>query len=136
ELTFSENDYVKYEVFVDGKLHASQDNFIAIDGLEPETTYKVRVHAQTEADESKAVLSAVWFGTVTTTKEPQPEVPQYGPEEITFTDTDPLAGKIAGEVKITKATDETDITAYVLYWANSQREKLDEITTIDSNGED
>jgi len=43
---------------------------------------------------------------------------------ISFTDTDLAGGYLGGEIAITKALDETDLNAYVLYWGSSSTQKL------------
>ncbi|MCT2537142.1 hypothetical protein NC661_05775 [Aquibacillus koreensis] len=56
---------------------------------------------------------------------------------IEFMDTNPLNNAIVPEVIITKATDETYLTDYVLFWADEQNEKLGEpIITLEKTGED
>ncbi len=62
---------------------------------------------------------------------------------IRFTDSDAAADKIGGEVMITPAADQTDITHYVLYWGENDTQKLPSqelmpIGTIDKgeNGDD
>src|SRR5690606_19894863 len=44
--------------------------------------------------------------------------PVNAAQGISFTDTDGTAGEIAGIVAITKASDESDLTDYVLYWGS------------------
>ncbi|MGK5093651.1 DUF1566 domain-containing protein [Deltaproteobacteria bacterium TL4] len=43
---------------------------------------------------------------------------------MAFTDTDGDANQLAGEVSITKASNESDLTHYVLYWGSSSTTRL------------
>lgn len=59
--------------------------------------------------------------------------PSSGAVSISFTDTDAAQARLGGNVVIAKATDETDIAQYVLYWGSSATAKLaarDAIATI------
>ncbi|PVZ67668.1 hypothetical protein DC094_14620 [Pelagibaculum spongiae] len=49
---------------------------------------------------------------------------------ISFTDTDPNAGKLSGTVTIAAAPDETNITHYVLYWADAAGDRLYDLPII------
>ncbi len=61
-------------------------------------------------------------------------VPVNQAAAVAFIDTDTDAGEIAGDVVITKASDESDITDYVLYWGSSSSTKLTEIATTSKRG--
>ncbi len=64
-------------------------------------------------------------------------VPQYAAQGVSFTDTDITANEIAGNVSITKASNETDITHYVLYYGSNSSTKLSgqsAISTIAKSG--
>jgi hypothetical protein len=50
--------------------------------------------------------------------------PLNGASSIGFTDTDSIGGKLAGDVAIGKAADESDVSYYVLYWASNVATKL------------
>eukprot|EP00439_Symbiodinium_sp_Y106_P003608 s1136_g1.t1 len=43
---------------------------------------------------------------------------------ISFTDTNPTTGQVSGDVVVTRATDETGVTSYNLYWADTALMKL------------
>lgn len=47
-----------------------------------------------------------------------------GPGSVTFTDTDMGSGQLGGTVTIIRATDESRITHYVIYWGRGEGEKL------------
>ncbi|MDX2469387.1 MAG: fibronectin type III domain-containing protein [SAR324 cluster bacterium] len=49
---------------------------------------------------------------------------------ITFTDTDKHKGELGGTISITKATNEADITHYVVYWGSNATTKLSGETAI------
>ena len=57
---------------------------------------------------------------------------------VSFTDSDPTVGEIQGTVTITKATDESDVTHYVLYWGSSTtvKQSATPIDTIIKTGSD
>ncbi|MGK5090689.1 hypothetical protein WDW89_01585 [Deltaproteobacteria bacterium TL4] len=64
-------------------------------------------------------------------------VPTHAASSVVFADTDIDEGEIAGEIIITKASDESDITHYVLYWGSDANTKLENelaITTIEKTG--
>ena len=63
-------------------------------------------------------------------------VPTNAAASMSFTDTDLDGEEIEGTVNITKASDESDITDYVLYWGSdsSTKQNATEITTITKNG--
>jgi len=65
-------------------------------------------------------------------------LPTPAAQSVAFTDTDTDAGELAGTLTITKATDETDLTHYVLYWGSSSTAKnsTTPITTIAISGSD
>lgn len=58
--------------------------------------------------------------------------PTHYAASLNFTDTDTTLAEIAGTVTITKAIDESDITAYALYWGTSTTSKKSStaLTTI------
>jgi hypothetical protein len=58
-------------------------------------------------------------------------VPIYAPVSMSFTDTDTDGGQIGGNVIITKAADETDITHYVLYWGSNSTTKQSGIPIVE-----
>ena len=49
---------------------------------------------------------------------------------ITFTDTDDTTGEIGGTITITRASNESDVSFYVLYWGDSSGKIGDEIAEI------
>ncbi|MCP5502289.1 MAG: hypothetical protein H7A25_20505 [Leptospiraceae bacterium] len=53
-----------------------------------------------------------------------PTAPSLTAASISFTDTDNTQNAIAGQVSITKASDESNIDSYVLYWGNSATTRL------------
>ncbi|MGK5090930.1 DUF1566 domain-containing protein [Deltaproteobacteria bacterium TL4] len=63
-------------------------------------------------------------------------VPTHSAISMSFTDTDFEGGKLAGNVAVTKASDENDVTHYVLYWgsSSSSKQSLTPITTIEKTG--
>ncbi len=50
-------------------------------------------------------------------------VPTHAPISASFTDTDTTGGLIQGDVNISMASDESDVTEYVLYWGSSTSDK-------------
>ncbi|MEO7109769.1 MAG: hypothetical protein ABI183_04985 [Polyangiaceae bacterium] len=63
--------------------------------------------------------------------------PAHAPASVAFVDQDPTALKVQGTVKISKATDESDVTGYVLYWSSDGTTKLGAaITTVAKTGGD
>ena len=50
-------------------------------------------------------------------------VPVNAAGSVAFTDTDVIGGKIAGEIQISKAADEIDITEYVIYFGSNATTK-------------
>jgi hypothetical protein len=51
--------------------------------------------------------------------------PVHAAQSVSFTDTDIVdAGDVSGDITITAATDESDLTHYVIYWGNSSTTKL------------
>ncbi|MEM7184193.1 MAG: hypothetical protein AAF518_25060, partial [Spirochaetota bacterium] len=65
-------------------------------------------------------------------------IPTQTALSVSFSDIDPQLGKVGGTVSITKASDESNITSYSLYWANSSGEKISSsaIATIATTGSD
>ena len=63
-------------------------------------------------------------------------VPANAAVGVSFTDTDPDGGQIAGDVVISKAGNESDVTSYVLYWGSSPTSKQSEtpIATLTATG--
>ena len=63
-------------------------------------------------------------------------VPVNAAVGVTFTDTDPDGGQVGGDVVITKASDESDVTSYVLYWGSvgSAKESFTAIATLAATG--
>lgn len=66
--------------------------------------------------------------TVTTTG--SGSVPVNAATAVSFTDTDFTSGEVAGTITITKATSETDVTYYGLYWGSASSTKLSGSTII------
>lgn len=60
--------------------------------------------------------------------------PLNNAQAVTFTDGDPTAGEIAGELSIIAAQDESDVENYVIYWASNASTKTTEITTLAATG--
>ena len=63
-------------------------------------------------------------------------VPVNGAVSMSFTDTDSDGGQIAGTVNITKSSNESDITHYVLYWGSSSsaKQSATTISTVAATG--
>ncbi len=63
--------------------------------------------------------------------------PNNTADGISFIDTDMNYNQIAGEVKITKASDESDVSQYNLYWGSDRSTKLSStpIQTFTASGE-
>lgn len=60
-------------------------------------------------------------------------------QSITFTDTDMSQGEVGGEIQITRATSESDVSGYRIRWGNSDNCTLagsDLIVTLNANGND
>lgn len=51
-------------------------------------------------------------------------VPKNGPVSVSFSDSNLNGGKLTGIISINKATDESDITHYVIYWGKADGTKL------------
>gem|GEM_PF-5423602 len=62
--------------------------------------------------------------------------PAHGPLNVTFIDESPLAGKVSGDIVVGKASDESKIDSYILYWVNSQKEKVGKIAALGKTGKD
>lgn len=56
-------------------------------------------------------------------------VPTKAAASVAFTDTDKVAGKIGGNIAIGKATNEADLTDYVIYWGSNATTKLSTAAT-------
>jgi hypothetical protein len=66
-----------------------------------------------------------------------PLTPVNAPAALVFVDQDPTVLKVQGTVKISKATNESDITSYALYWSADGTTKMGAaITTIAKTGGD
>lgn len=61
-------------------------------------------------------------------------VPANAPAGVAFTDTDTDTGKLGGDIVITKASSETDVTHYVLYFGTSTTVKTTEIAQLPKSG--
>ena len=53
--------------------------------------------------------------------------PTLSPSGIHFQDADGVKGKISGYIQLLKASSETDITGYRLYWGKSETEKISQL---------
>src|SRR5690625_220606 len=62
--------------------------------------------------------------------------PAHGPLNVTSIDESPLAGKVSGDIVVGKASDESKIDSYILYWVNSQKEKVGTIAALGKTGKD
>ncbi|MEM7182009.1 MAG: VCBS repeat-containing protein [Spirochaetota bacterium] len=60
--------------------------------------------------------------------------PANSPASISFQDTDGSKDKISGYIQISKASSETDITGYNLYWGKSTTEPLKQIAKFQKTG--
>ncbi|MBF0286933.1 MAG: hypothetical protein HQM14_03875 [SAR324 cluster bacterium] len=83
-------------------------------------------------DNSDNLSSSVSDSITLVVEETTPASPPVHPAAgIVFVDTDLQVGELAGNVVITKASDESDITDYVLYWGlDSSTKLLPAIATI------
>lgn len=63
-------------------------------------------------------------------------VPNNAAGSISFIDTDPDQNEIGGDVIITKAVNESDITDYTIYWSNSVNTKIALISSLPKTGND
>jgi hypothetical protein len=65
-------------------------------------------------------------------------VPAHAPAAIDFFDSDPDEGTIEGVIALTKATNESDVTSYALYYGSTATTKFDPlpITVLQANGKD
>ncbi|CAK8985557.1 unnamed protein product [Durusdinium trenchii] len=57
-------------------------------------------------------------------------LPVEGPSAVAFTDTDEKHGEVTGTITITRASSESDITDYVLYWGSSPTSFLSYIVAL------
>src|SRR5690606_13118466 len=65
--------------------------------------------------------------------------PQNAAVSLAFTDTDSTAGFINGSLLISKASDESDVTHYEIYWGQDDSTKLDgedAIGALEATGDD
>src|SRR5512143_776813 len=63
--------------------------------------------------------------------------PTHAASSLVFADTDPTKGNVSGVVTIGKATVESDVSSYVLYWGTDATTRLGSaITTIAKTGSD
>ena len=64
-------------------------------------------------------------------------VPEHSSVGLSFVDMNINAGKLGGDILLSKALDESDVTHYVLYWGKDEAAKLNSepITTIEKTGE-
>lgn len=58
------------------------------------------------------------------------DVPDVSADALSFTDSDPKPGYLAGEIGIDAAEDESEVDSYVLYWGSSATEKLSDVEAI------
>lgn len=63
-------------------------------------------------------------------------VSEKAPGSVDFVDLDPTKGKIGGPVRFLKASDETGIDYYSLYWADSNKAKIKRIAKFRKTGLD
>ncbi|MEM7183143.1 MAG: fibronectin type III domain-containing protein [Spirochaetota bacterium] len=65
-------------------------------------------------------------------------VPQQTALSVDFSDIDAKAGKIGGTLTVAKASDESNITSYSVYWSNSSGEKVSStaIANLEKTGSD
>src|SRR5690606_3985511 len=70
--------------------------------------YQVKVTVKdSAANTSSRLIDFIWNG---------PKPPLHAAAGGSFTDTDLDANQLGGSLLITKATDESDVTSYVVYW--------------------
>ncbi len=53
------------------------------------------------------------------------DLPLHKPEGVSFTDEDFTPAEVSGTIQVTRATDETAVSHYTLYWGTSSLEKLE-----------
>ncbi|MEM7179730.1 MAG: carboxypeptidase regulatory-like domain-containing protein [Spirochaetota bacterium] len=56
------------------------------------------------------------------------------PASLSFTDTDTTSGSIGGTLTIEKASDESAIQSYALFWADSNQQAISEMAVFDVTG--
>ncbi|MBF0239807.1 MAG: fibronectin type III domain-containing protein, partial [SAR324 cluster bacterium] len=103
--------------------YATNITSVTISGLSSSTTYYFNVLVKDETG-NKNLYAMTSATTTTPASTTTTTVPSVAASSITFTDTDQDTGQIAGTVAITKASDESNITHYVLYWGSSSSAKL------------
>lgn len=64
--------------------------------------------------------------------------PAHAPAGVTFEDDDYAQGSIAGTISVQKASDESDVGSYAVYWGSSPTDKLDltPIFEVKTTGQD
>ena len=80
--------------------------------------------AEVPAEEVTSEDNEVNTGSTSTSTPGVGTVPVHSAGGVSFTDGDGDKGQISGEVLITKANDQSDITEYVLYWGSGESAKL------------
>ena len=53
------------------------------------------------------------------------DLPLQKPEGVLFTDEDFTPAEVSGPIQVTRATDETAVSHYSLYWGTSSLERLE-----------
>ncbi|GAB2539371.1 FecR family protein [Gracilibacillus alcaliphilus] len=100
-----------------------------------EGTTEVTVILQAVKGDKEPVTTS-FAVTVLAPPEPKPTIPATGPVSVVFTDKEPLRGKVSGDITVGRAEEEDNLDSYVLYWGNSNGERITEIATLAKTGED
>lgn len=100
-----------------------------------EIKYEVTVPVTDTTDTTSTTESSTDTTTESeTTTDTTPSAPDQKAKGVSLDDTDNSIGKIGGNVTITKASDESTLTHYNLYWGKSALEKGDLIQVVSKSG--
>ena len=114
------------------------------------TTSSADIATVIDEEDTKGLVTAVSSGSVTISATIDEQtasmtiditedsgVPTHSATSIAFTDTDANGSEIAGTVGITAASDESDVSNYVLYWGTdtATKQSATPITTVAKTGE-
>ncbi|MGK5092446.1 DUF1566 domain-containing protein [Deltaproteobacteria bacterium TL4] len=125
-LTYTASDWnTNQTVIVTGVDDAVQDGNI---------TYTISVSLSSTSDTSG--YGSLAASLVSVTNADNDAAPTVTATSVAFTDTDGRWGRVGGDVTISKASDESNISHYTLYWGSSSTTKQSEtaITQITANG--
>ncbi len=110
-------------------------NFYQVENLTSDNGYYFNVVAFDEGDQH-SIYTYLYQRTAASSA--NSAVPSYNAQDIDFVDSDPDSGEVFGRIDLTRATNESDLDSYVVYWGSGTSTKASStpIATLGKTGQD